>query len=210
MSGNSAQDGVSAGIGGRMDVLRLSAGIGMVMLASACVPREQVTLQRAGDLSLVSTTAGNNLSVIRGEGAQATLCLRLGPDTASDRSGGAAGAFGNGSESGGFGASSTDVEVELIGRTPSIVLTRDTLFQLCLLHQNGLLSDADYVTLLQHYLDAGFDLAALETQNTEIQIGDPDNTIFPGFGTPAQPLATTPSTAPGPAPAPAPSAANPL
>lgn len=184
---------------------------GLLIGASAlagCEPPEKVVFQNSGNMELVSATAGNAVSVVRQNGDIRTICPRLGPDTASDRSGGFGGSVGlvNG-DSGGLSEGESDDEVELAGRTPSIILTRDTLFQVCVMYQNGFISHADYIRMTEKYLDAGFALAKAEAANTQIQIGEASQ---PG---PLIVTGPTANAAPAPAPAPAPSqptAAKPL
>ena len=182
---------------------------------AACVPREMVQTQTVDDVQLVSATSGNAVSVMRGKGETATICPRLGPDTATDRSGGFIGSVKAGGSPGVAGGSSSDNEVELIGRTPVVVLTRDTLFTLCVMHQNGILSDADFLRMMEKYLDRGYALAAEETKATTIQIGDAaDTNILPspglGFSTGSLQAPTAPAPAPAPGPAGPPTAKNPL
>ncbi len=179
---------------------------GMLM---GCDAPEKVTFQDTGNMSLVSATAGNAVSVVRVNGDARTICPRLGPDTASDRSASFGGSIGliNG-DSGGTSEGQSDVEVELAGRTPSIILTRDTLFQVCVMYQNGFLTREEFLHMMMKYLDAGFALAKVEAANTQIQIGEAAQS-GPVIVTGA-PASSTPPQAPGPAPAPAPSAAKPL
>lgn len=190
----------------RRSALAIAAqGVVLAFAVSGCLSSEKVNMQNTGDLEFVSTTSGNNLSLVRVNGNDRLICPRLGPDTATDRSGGFAAAMGlkGGGTEGAAGTSSSS-EVELQGRTPSILLTRDALFQLCVMHQNGQISQAQYNRMVEKYLDAGFALATVEAQDTQIQIGE--------AAAPA-PIVVTGAPAvraPEPAAAPAPTAANPL
>lgn len=197
-----------------MMVTRAIPALALGFLA-ACVPREQLVTQTVDDVQLISATSGDAVSVMRGEGTAATLCPRLGADTATDRSGGFFGAVkAGGGSPGGAGGAASDNEVELIGRTPAVILTRDTLFTLCVLHQNGALSDADFLRMVEKYIDKGYALADKEAKNMTIQIGEAaDMTVFPSLGTGLSGGLSYPAATVAPAPAPAPStptAQNPL
>jgi hypothetical protein len=188
---------------------RVVPGVLFAGMLMGCEAPEKVTFQDTGNMSLVSATAGNAVSVVRVNGDARTICPRLGPDTASDRSASFGGSIGliNG-DSGGTSEGQSDVEVELAGRTPSIILTRDTLFQVCVMYQNGFLTREEFLHMTMKYLDAGYALAKVEAANTQIQIGEAAQSgpvIVTGVS-----ASSTPAQAPGPAPAPAPSAAKPL
>ena len=178
-----------------------SHALHLLALTSAlagCNTTETVSLRRTGDMELVSTTAGNNMSVVERQGTARSICPRLGPDAVTDRSFD----LGFGSSQGRGAEDMGSQEAELEGRTPAILRTRDTLFQLCVMHQNGFISNQTFQRLMEKYLDAGFALARVEAEHTEI-------TILEAPLTPLAPQARpTPLPAPAPlAPAPAPAQA---
>lgn len=134
---------------------------------SGCTTGPSFSSHSVGQTQMVVSSAGANVSTIRFVDGREIACVRLGPDATTDVSGTfSLGLGGNGSEADNYG----DQEVELIGRTPTNILIRDLLFQLCTYRQSGLLNDDQYHAYLDLVIKNGFELSKLEMQKMTLEI----------------------------------------
>lgn len=162
---------------------------------AACSNSPTLRVQSVNETEIIMTSSGANVSTMRTLNGAETLCLRLGPDAASDVSSDVnLVSFNN---KGGDDAAS-DNEVEMVGRTPTNILIRDSLFHLCTLRQSELITQEQYLALMHEVFDRGFSLSEQEILNSKIDIsvasaGLPDNhPAPPAIPTPVPPTATNP------------------
>lgn len=148
--------------------IKLTAGAFVFLgCLSGCATGPSFSAHTIGETQMVVTSAGANVSTVRVVDGREIACVRLGPDAATDVSGEfSLSLISNGSEGDGYG----DQEVELIGRTPTNILVRDLLFQLCTYRQSGLLTDNQYQAYLDLVIKKGFELSKLEMQNMTLDI----------------------------------------
>ena len=139
----------------------------MIGVLGACSADPSFTKYQIGQTNVLVSSAGANISTLKNLDGIETSCIRLGPDATTDISNDLSLISVNGED--GEDASSND-EIEMIGRTPTNTLLRDTLFHLCTLRQSKLITQEQYIELLRYSLKQGFDLSKMEIGSTDISI----------------------------------------
>ena len=141
----------------------------LLFLISSCssvLPVKTAINGNEDGVRYVSTTAANNMSLLRGRDSNERTCVRLGPDAT----------FSEQERSGltvkinGENFSDTETQAELIGRSIGIIGLRDIMFNLCLLNFNGIMSDEDYAKHFEKVYMKGFELLDTEIANEKITI----------------------------------------
>jgi len=152
-------------------LLKVFCHISVLFFLVACSNNAAIKTIMSGKedgVRFVSTTAANNMSLLRNTESTEKACVRLGPDaTFSDKFSSSVG-FGKQSN----GASSGLAESELVGRSIGIVGLRDIIFNLCLLNLNGIISDEEYAKQFVTVYSKGFDLLNNEVGNEMIVISE--------------------------------------
>ena len=114
----------------------------------------------------VSTTAANNMSLLRGRDSNERTCVRLGPDATFSEQESSGMTFKGKSET----ISDAATQGELIGRSIGIIGIRDIMFNLCMLSFNGIISDEDYAKHFERVYIKGLELLDKEVANEKITI----------------------------------------
>lgn len=136
-------------------------------ILSGCAQGPHFSNHVVGQTKYIVTSAGASVSTVRTVGGIDVSCVRLGPDATSDTGNNLnLGLVGTGAA----GDSDFGQEVELIGRTPTNVLVRDLLFQICVARQSGLLNDEKYNKLLESIIHRGLDLSEKETKQIKFDV----------------------------------------
>lgn len=185
----------------------------LLLMLCGCATGPKFETSVFGETGILVSSSGANISTSKNVNGVEVQCIRLGPDATSDVTNDVDLVDVN--RASGEDAASDD-EVEMIGRTPTNVLIRDTLFHLCTLYQSQAIDKSQYFALISNVLKDGFALAKLEVTNTNIAVKSnsaglksaPTTPIIHGTQTPAiinTPASTANSaTTPSPASLPAP------
>lgn len=149
--------------------------IGLAVMLAGCTdiyePAPKVT--ELGKDQLISHTASLSGTLVLTPTDRRYICAQPAPDAgfSQGESGNLSVAIlSSQSESGGESEQTADIEME--GRTPGVLLTRELLYRMCEFGHNYSLDKKEAMTLYQRNLKIIEKIAAIEAGNTEIKIGE--------------------------------------
>jgi hypothetical protein len=144
-------------------------------LTSACSTIEKPTPKRFSidPDSSISVTAGTSQTFVRSQSANYQLCSQPMPDVAYDKGDDADinYSFIN-TSSDQISAQDNSDEVEMAGRTPSILMAREMFYRTCEFSTNFGLNKQEALSLYQQTLKTIGNVWASEAQNTTVTVGD--------------------------------------
>ena len=121
----------------------------------------------------ISSTAGLSHVFVRNDGTRSITCSQPPPDAAFDQAeSGSVGlsiSFG-GNEKAGEEESSS--ELEMSGRTPAVLMSRELFYRACEFSMNFKLNKGEATTLYMKTLDSVTKVWAVEAGNTKVTVGD--------------------------------------
>jgi len=144
---------------------------GLVGCAGIAEPKVQSVPLNAD--SLFSSTGALNTSTVQRAGSDFVVCMGPGADVAfdqSDSSNISISLISRGSDSDGL--TNTASEVELTGRTPSLLMARELLYRTCEFSKNFQLSKKEATQLFIETLKGVVGVWRIESGNTKVRIGD--------------------------------------
>ena len=122
--------------------------------------------------SVVSSTSSLSYMVVRRSNSNLIICTQPQPDSAFDQ--GEAADFSllslGGSDQ--VGEDSSSDEVEMAGRTPALLMTRELFYRACEFSENQKLTKEEALALYSKTLDAVTHAWNTEAENTKVTIGD--------------------------------------
>jgi hypothetical protein len=133
----------------------------------ACdMPNKVTFIHPTQDVIILASNAATNLSIIKRKSTGDIICIKPAPDALSGDSLSLSGSSSKISE----GTSSATSEAELIGRTPVVIMMRDSQFNLCNLYQNGVIDESTYLTLFKKNIGLYANLMSEEIKTTTVAI----------------------------------------
>lgn len=145
---------------------KLFQGLLIIFMITGCDAVETISIKNASkDTQIVTSNAAANLSVVMRSGSRDIVCFNSAPDAAPDVSSRFS-LVGSGSE--GYNAS----ETEMSGRTPVLLMMRDSNFNLCKMYLNGVISKQQYYEMTNKSLEIFEKLMSAEIENTQISISE--------------------------------------
>lgn len=132
---------------------------------------------------VLTTTSGQGQTYVFRKDADFILCTNSQPDAAFDQSEGldlTIGLVNTGSDSG--GVSEGDQELELAGRSPALLMSRELFFRACEFSHNYKLTQQEAKALYEKTLDGVLAIWTIEAGNTTVNIGDTVQTTSSNLG----------------------------
>ncbi len=129
-----------------------------------------MTLKPETSVSLSASTA---VTYIRSDNDDLIVCSRSSPDALFDQGDAfslSASLINTGNDSGGDSESSE--EIEMAGRTPTVILAREVFYNTCEFSANYNLSKDEASTVFQKALDSIVAVWKIEAGNTTVTVGD--------------------------------------
>lgn len=154
----------------------LSAYSLMLVLLGGCstaVPEPSIKTISLDGIKLVSSTAASSSFLVSKKESIYSFCQQPTPDVgfdSSEASNFSISLVGSGSDSEGTESSVSDPE--LIGRTPTVLMTRELFYRLCEFSKNTNLKQADAITLYNKTLDTVSKAWMIEAGQTTVTVGE--------------------------------------
>lgn len=146
------------------------------LFASGCASsKPEQVVSEVDSYSVVGTYGDVRETTVRSRQGSLVICSGPEPDAAvthSASAGAGLSILGAGSDRGSAEGSSESADVELVGRTPAILITRELLFRLCELSANHQLSQQQLVELYLKNLEIIHDIASIEAHATSITLDE--------------------------------------
>ena len=145
---------------------KLFQGLLIIFMISGCDVAETISMKNVSeDTQIVTSNAAANLSVVKRTESGEIICVNSAPDAVPSVSSQFTLAD-SGSE--GFNVS----EAEMSGRTPVLLMMRDSNFNLCKMYLNGVISKEQYVEMTTKQLEVFEKLMSAEIEHTQITISE--------------------------------------
>ena len=148
--------------------------LGLALILSGCskLYEPKPTVSPIVDNQIITNTASLSNTFVMDRSAPYIICSQPSPDAGfSQQSEGDISvslfSFGNGSESGGEEEGSS--EIEMAGRTPSVLLARELLYRFCEFYRNNSLQKDDAIALYRTNLDIIKTVSSIEATNTKVR-----------------------------------------
>ena len=148
---------------------------GALALVAACTPPTEPPKAQVTPITgetVITATSSLSQSYILDKMGTKVVCAQPAPDAAYDQSEGgdfSIALINTGSDDGGVSEASEDIE--LAGRTPSVLITRELFFRVCEFSNNFDLTKEEALNLFKQTLTTVQTNWAVEAKNTTVTIG---------------------------------------